>query len=470
MMWIALMTTPQSAAEPGDFLEKEAETVWWVQDGPGTYGWVTEPLPDIDGDGIRDVVTGAPFAPGGGVAVLLSGADGSELHRVPSTVAGAQLSYSVSAAGDLDGDGVADALAGAPAAGSGQVVAISGADGSVLHDLQGDAPGDRFGESVADVDDVDGDGTPDFAVGASDDDDGGAQAGRVFVLSGADGAVIRTIDGGPGEKLGSGLASIADLDGDGLRDLVVGSPGAGASSRGGVSVFSSATAERILGPLKPGTGGVDLGRWFVGDPGDLNGDGVPDVYAGDFAGNQGSGLAMVFSGATGEVLWRVDGTGTEGLGVGREAGDVDGDGVGDLAVGSWQHAAGAAGAGRVSVLSGVDGQVLYTWTSQEAGENLGFDAVGIGDVDGDGGTDVLASGATGNNVYVLRGPLPWGSPEPPQPTEPTRPTDPEPEPTDASCGCQAPGAAITPAWWALIVWLRRARRRAAPRRQPGSGR
>lgn len=457
-MQLALWWMTAWAGGPA-FVEPEARAVWSVQGTGGTFGWVTEPVDDLDGDGVRDVVTGAPFL-GAGVVVVLSGATGAEWFRVPSDVAGSQLSYDVSPAGDVNDDGVPDVIAGGPAAGAGIAWVLSGGDGSILHRLTGEAPGDRFGESVADVGDVDGDGHDDVAVGAMAHATGGKNAGRVYVLSGADAELLLAIDGTAGANLGSGLGSIPDFDGDGVRDLVVGASNDGKTQAGSVSVYSSRTGKRLMGPAEPGPSGRDRGRWFVGDPGDLDGDEVPDVFAGDFAGNGGSGLALVFSGATGQEIRRWTGAASEGLGVGREAGDVDGDGVGDLAVGSWQHAGGAAGAGRVTVFSGADGRSLKTWTSVDAGENLGFDAVGIGDVDGDGGIDILASGATENNVYVLAGDAPPST----EPTDPSDATDSAtdsgmPPDTDAvgACGCANSSGSGGWLWGAglLLLWRKR---------------
>ena len=93
----------------------------------------------------------------------------------------------------------------------------------------------------------------------------------------------------------------------------------------------------------------------------------------------------------------------DGLGPGRGAGDVNGDGRPDLVIGSYNSSAGAAQAGKVQLFSGADGSLLRTITSTTAGENLGFDAVGLGDVNGDEIPDALVSAATGDRVYIVAG-------------------------------------------------------------------
>ena len=104
-------------------------------------------------------------------------------------------------------------------------------------------------------------------------------------------------------------------------------------------------------------------------------------------------------------------TPAEGFGIGRgAAGDVDNDGHGDLVIGAYTHSSAAPLAGRTYLFSGKTGAVLRTMTSSIAGEGSGYDAVGIGDVNGDGAIDFLITAAThpekGANTgrtYVIAG-------------------------------------------------------------------
>ena len=144
--------------------------------------------------------------------------------------------------------------------------------------------------------------------------------------------------------------------------------------------------------------------------------GVPDVYASDWnnaALGPATGRVFVHSGATGERLLTLTGTRAgEGFGTSQSVcGDVDGDGVADLAVGAWQNAEGAPSAGRVYLYSCKRGELLTTWTSRQAGDTLGFDSVGLGDVDGDGAHDFLLTSAWSHvdapkqgRVFVVAGP------------------------------------------------------------------
>ena len=139
---------------------------------------------------------------------------------------------------------------------------------------------------------------------------------------------------------------------------------------------------------------------------------TPDFYVGDYAdttngidaaGNP-AGRAGVYSGRDGHELlsWLGD-TPEAGLGPGRGAGDVNGDGRPDLIVGSYTSNAGAPAAGKVQIFSGADGSLLRTITSTVENDNLGFDAVGLGDTNRDGVPDELLSAANGNHVYIVAG-------------------------------------------------------------------
>src|SRR5690606_37627558 len=187
---------------------------------------------DVDGDGTPDVLIGdwryGPPASAGSASVF-SGANGTLLLRIPGTANNDRLGTVVAGVGDMDGDGRADILAASPWANGhmsavGLVRVYSGADGAVLHSIQGDLTNDFFGGSAAGLGDFDGDDIPDFAVGAYGDDDGGVNSGSARVYSGADGSVVLRIDGNSGmDELGFSVSS-AGSSADGTRRLAVGAP------------------------------------------------------------------------------------------------------------------------------------------------------------------------------------------------------------------------------------------------------
>ncbi|HET6204542.1 MAG TPA: VCBS repeat-containing protein [Planctomycetota bacterium] len=321
------------------------------------FGWSVAGAGDVNGDGKADLVIGSLCASSGGIAgagraTVVSGATGGVLHAFDGTAAGDNFGWSVAGVGDVDGDGVPDVASGSPP--GNYVRVFSGATGALLLQLNGSG---SFG-IVAGLGDVNGDGHADVPVGAWL-----AGPGQAFVFSGVGGAILHTFNGSfPGDRFGGALAGAGDVDGDSVPDLLV---GAGTASPGGfiwagqAKLFSGATGAllRAFDGSSPGDG---LGWSLAGLP-DVNGDGVRDVLVGAHQGGNagfgvpaGPGYARIFSGASGAPLYTATG-GATGDAFGRflaGAGDANGDGVGDFAVGA--HSAdpgGVAEAGEVELLS-----------------------------------------------------------------------------------------------------------------------
>ncbi|MDA0668050.1 MAG: hypothetical protein O3A50_09780, partial [Planctomycetota bacterium] len=159
------------------------------------------------------------------------------------------LGFSVSGAGDVDGDGFDDLIVGALWADpgglteAGSAFVYSGATGSLIWQFDGQASADQLGRSVSGAGDVDGDGFDDVIVGAHGADPGGlSDAGSAFVYSGATGSLIWQFDGqASSDILGISVSGAGDVDGDGFDDVIVGAPSAdpgGVSSAGSAYVYS----------------------------------------------------------------------------------------------------------------------------------------------------------------------------------------------------------------------------------------
>jgi FG-GAP repeat/FG-GAP-like repeat len=374
------------------------------------FGWAGSELGDVDGDGAGELITSEPFTANGSTYVY-SGRTGQALYRFDGAVAGAQQGYAIADAGDTNGDRRTDILTTAPGDGAGHAYVYSGRSGRLLHDLTGTTSGDFFGSAVASAGDVDRDKRADILVGAELNGDAGAQTGKVYIFSGRTGALIRELQvGDAGDHFGSAVDWSKDLNRDGVPDQIVGARDAGLAGPGNgpgrVYVFSGRTG-RLLFEISPPPSGRNFGFFFVAGVGDVNGDRTPDVYAADFndaSHGPSTGRAAVYSGGDGsELLSWVGSAAGEGMGPGREAGDVNHDHRPDLAVGSYNSSEGASAAGKIEIFSGRDGSLLRRITSLTPNEQLGFDAVGLGDVNRDGRPDLLASAANGETVYVVAG-------------------------------------------------------------------
>lgn len=328
------------------------------------YGFDVAAAGDVDGDGRPDVIVGAERGSGARYAEVLSGADGSVIHRFTSPELNDGFGF-VAGVGDVDGDGFADLAVGATF--TGIVRVYSGADGAVLHTVTGPR---GSGFTIAGLGDVDGDGFADFAVGGSD---------SVSVVSGATGGTLFTVSG---NAIGFGLAVAGpgDLDGDGVGDLVVGSP---LDNGGRVAVYSGADGGFLYDVRgAPGEFGLD-----VAGTGDIDGDGVADFVVGAPTAGDG-GMAFVYSGRDGALIQSFTGTDSSGdsdfgLSV-AGTGDVNGDGVPDILVGIVD----IESAGEARLFSGADGALLFTIEGRP-GDGIGRAVAGPGDLDGDGFADLV---------------------------------------------------------------------------------
>ena len=398
-----------AGASSGQFLEPGSAALQTLS-GTGGFGWAASELADITGDGVMEAMISAPSAFGGYIDVY-DGATGALLNRFRGVDHGiTSFGWSLADAGDVDGDTVTDIVGGANS--SGVVLIFSGADYSLIHRVDQLAPSEGLGYAVAGVGDLNGDGFGEVIAGAPLYDITGANnIGRVYVINGADGTVLDTVDGLDAlDQFGSAAAGIGDVTGDGIGDFAVGAHNAGPTADGAAYIFDGATRTLLFPGIEAPSTGNAMGQFFVGPAGDANNDGTPDVYAGDYSDvslGGGTGRCYVISGATGELLWTRPGTGPgQGFGCGRGAGgDVNFDGYDDLIVGCYTANQGGSGAGRALVLSGLDGSILRTITNTTNGQQFGFDAVGIGDVSGDGLIDFLVAAGGGNAGYIVRGEL-----------------------------------------------------------------
>jgi hypothetical protein len=266
----------------------------------------------------------------------------------------------------------------------------SGATGALVRTLESPnpEPNGRFG-IVAGLGDLDADGTDDFAVGAADEG-----SGRAYVYSGATGALVRTLESPnpePNGRFGI-VARIGDLDADSVDDIAVAAQGE-SGLRGRTYHFSAAsgTLLRTLASPKPEPfGQFGLGQVEIGD---VNGDSVADIAVGASGEVEDSGRVYVFSGATGSLLRTLQSPGGGWYGVALASlPDLDGDGLGELAVGSPYESVNGLRSGAVHIVSLATGAMLAVAYSPTPELNGGFGS-SVAFLVGPGGVPALAVGA-----------------------------------------------------------------------------
>ncbi len=437
-----------------------------------------------------------PFGAVINLANLTSGV-GSRLDGPQQTAGGQNSGYSVASAGDINGDGIDDLVIGAPGAepggqfiaGSSYVVFgtalglpaqldLSNLNGVNGFRIDGAAGGDQSGTIVAPAGDINGDGIDDLIIGASRASANGVgTSGSTFVLFGRTGAwgatfALSALDGTNGFRLdgvagddasGEGAASAGDVNGDGFDDLIIGArgadPGGLASAGSAYVVFGKASgwsAAVSLSALNGANGfrldgaqTMDLTGYAVASAGDVNGDGFDDVIIGARRFNANSlsdaGAAYVVFGkasgwASGLALSSLDGTNGFRLDGGAAldeagysvsgAGDINGDGFADVIVGAMyadpggRSSAGtsyvvfgkASGWSAALALSSLNGANGFRLEGLSGGDWSGCSVAAAGDVNGDGYGDIIigAYGAApggvssaGSSFVLLGKPSGW---------------------------------------------------------------
>jgi len=277
------------------------------------------------------------------------------------------------------------------------------ADQVVLVSPNEEASG-AFGTSVSGIPDVNGDGFDDVIVGAPGETVVGfANAGRVYIFSGATGLLIRTRSS-PNDavngRFGGSVSGIPDITGDGRGDYIVGARGE-AGPGGRAYVYNGATGGLVRTHVSqnPEAGG-EFGRSVAGIE-DLNNDGRGDYIVGapleTIGGSSDAGRAYVYSGSTGLLIRTVVSPNVESFGrFGYSVGgvpDASNDGRGDYIIGAPDEDPGGLPleAGKAYLFSGNTGALLHSLTSgspQSAGR-FGWSVAGIPDSNGDGRGDVI---------------------------------------------------------------------------------
>jgi len=351
---------------------------------------------DVNNDGRPDYIVGAPedgnvLSTGQGFARVFSGQTGAILHTFNGISNSDRFGASVDGAGDVNNDGFADVVVGAPLVSTlgsnrGRVSVHSGANGAILWTFDGAVNQDRLGTIVAGVGDVNMDGRPDVLSASREAPGGGTQRGIVRVYSGMSGAILHTLNGtANSQRLGLAADGLGgDVNGDGRADFVV------SSLTAGVKVYSGMTGAVLYTLTAPSVD--DLFGASVASIADLTGDGVRDVLVGATQDsnifNQGAGYVRLYNGATGAFVRTHNGsTVGDRFGIScADAGDLNGDGLSEILVGADQFSNGLKGF--VRVFDGATGTPLHTFLGTNNGDSFGTSVDGLGNVDGQPGFEI----------------------------------------------------------------------------------
>jgi len=377
---------------------------------------------DVNGDGLDDLIIGAReadpkvvFGSLGGFPpnLQLSTLDGTNGFTLLRTAADERAGW-VSAAGDVNGDGLNDVMIGAPRTNSfaGVVYVVFGnaggfpaelplasLDGSNGFKLSGVKAYDRAGFAVNKAGDVNGDGWDDLLIGALAADPNGSYSGATYVVFGRPFGFPAELNLGklngingfklsgerPNDRSGRAISGAVDINGDGMDDIIIGADGVPSGGSRGATyvVFGSAggfPAEFQLSSLNGSNGFIILGQSTadilgrrVSGLGDVNGDGLDDLITGAFGadpnGEKSGAAYVVFGRKDGFPAYinvaSLDGSNgfkLSGIAPGDETGrrvsrggDINGDGVDDLLISAHRADPNGEDSGEVYVVFGMSG-------------------------------------------------------------------------------------------------------------------
>ncbi|HMS64667.1 MAG TPA: FG-GAP-like repeat-containing protein [Ignavibacteria bacterium] len=359
---------------------------------------------DLNGDGYSDVIAGASgYISGTGRAYIYFG--GSSMNNVADvTMTGAAASnffgYSVSSAGDVNGDGFADVISGAYGYNSSTGRAYIYLGGTLMNNiadvtLTGEAVNNDLGYSVSSAGDVNGDGYADVIAGAFGYS---AATGRAYIYYGSsnmNNAADVTITGEPGgSSFGASVSSAGDINGDGYADVISGAYAYNTFTGKVYVYFGGSSMNNVVDAALTGEGtGNSFGR-SVSSAGDINADGYDDILIGANGFNANTGRVNLYDyfmkgNLTEEFTMTGESTGNS-YGTVSSAGDVNGDGFDDMIVGASNY---SSNTGRAYIYFGgvfMDNAADVILTGGAVNNYFGGSVSSAGDVNGDGYDDVIA--------------------------------------------------------------------------------
>jgi FG-GAP repeat protein/VCBS repeat protein len=408
----------------------DASPSWTVSGGQeaGEFGWSVSTAGDVNRDGFSDVIVGARWYDNGqnyeGRAFVFHGSKFGLITAPAWTAESDQVDglfgSSVCSAGDVNGDGYGDVIVGAPLYSNGQreegrayayLGSTLGLSAQPAWVAESNQVGAKFGGSVAGAGDVNGDGFDDVLVGASEYDAGQADVGQATLYYGSGtgslwAAPVWTVVGDrPGARLGCAVSRAGDVNGDGYSDVIVGAYACDNGQAGEGLAFAYHGGATGLNGAEAWTAEANQAHahfgFSVASAGDVNADGFGDLLAGAPFHQNGQGYegqATLFPGFIGGLhaaTWTAESDQDTALFAYSvaSAGDVNGDGYGDVIVGAYLFDETEIDEGRAYLYLGCATGLAATpaWTAHGGQEDarFGYSVAGAGDVNGDGYADVI---------------------------------------------------------------------------------
>jgi hypothetical protein len=387
------------------------------------FGYSVSDAGDVNGDGFCDVIVASlnadddPNLDAGKAYIYYGGPTMDNLADVILTgeAMGDRFGNSVSSAGDVNGDGYSDVIIGARyndqnGTSAGKVYIFYGGstmDNTADVTMIGEAAYDDFGVSVSSAGDVNGDGYADVIIGAWNNDQNANNAGAAYIFFGGS-AMDNVWDVAMGGRyaddyFGQSVSSAGDINGDGYGDVIIGAPMSDV-----VSLIDAGNAYIYYGgPDMDNNPDVIISGEEAGDrmgtqvtsAGDVNGDGFGDIIAGL---NDLDKVLLFYGGDAMDNMsdLTIAGHPNEHFGISvSAAGDVNMDGYGDVIVGAYLSDDVAVWAGKAYIFHGgiaMDNSADVIMTGEAYNDQFGISVSCAGDVNGDGSTDIII-GAAGND-------------------------------------------------------------------------